>query len=89
MDHPFHLHGYFFQVLEENGSAPAYAAWKDTVNLKPRSSMKIAFMPDRAGMWMYHCHILEHHAAGMMAHFEVVENEGVRHEMKMSHVHHH
>jgi hypothetical protein len=22
---------------------------------------------------MYHCHILEHHAAGMMAHFEVVE----------------
>jgi len=22
-------------------------------------------------MWMYHCHILEHHAAGMMAHFEV------------------
>ena len=89
MDHPFHLHGYFFQVLEENGNAPAYAAWKDTVNLKPRSSMKIAFMPDRAGMWMYHCHILEHHAAGMMAHFEVVENEGVRHEMKMSHVHHH
>ncbi|PYO71386.1 MAG: hypothetical protein DMD64_14830 [Gemmatimonadetes bacterium] len=22
--------------------------------------------------WMYHCHILEHHAAGMMAHFNVV-----------------
>jgi FtsP/CotA-like multicopper oxidase with cupredoxin domain len=22
--------------------------------------------------WMYHCHILEHHAGGMMAHFEVV-----------------
>jgi FtsP/CotA-like multicopper oxidase with cupredoxin domain len=30
-------------------------------------------MPDeRPGEWMYHCHILEHHAGGMMAHFEVV-----------------
>jgi len=25
-----------------------------------------------SGKWMYHCHILEHHAAGMMGHFEVV-----------------
>ena len=33
MDHPFHLHGFFFQVLEENGKAPEYRAWKDTVNL--------------------------------------------------------
>jgi FtsP/CotA-like multicopper oxidase with cupredoxin domain len=37
MDHPFHLHGFFFQVIEENGKAPAYRAWKDTYNLKPRS----------------------------------------------------
>jgi FtsP/CotA-like multicopper oxidase with cupredoxin domain len=74
MDHPFHLHGFFFQVLEENGKAPAYKAWKDTFNLKPKSKIKIAWMPDnRPGRWMYHCHILEHHAAGMMAHFEVVD----------------
>lgn len=74
MDHPFHLHGFFFQVLEENGEAPAYKAWKDTYNLKPKSRVKIAWMPDnRPGRWMYHCHILEHHAAGMMAHFEVVD----------------
>ena len=74
MDHPFHLHGFFFQVLEENGQAPAYKAWKDTYNLKPRSAIKIAWMPDnRPGMWMYHCHIIEHHAAGMMANFEVVD----------------
>jgi FtsP/CotA-like multicopper oxidase with cupredoxin domain len=74
MDHPFHLHGFFFQVLEENGKAPVYKAWKDTWNLKPKSKIKIAWMPDnRPGRWMYHCHILEHHAAGMMAHFEVVD----------------
>ena len=74
MDHPFHLHGFFFQVLEVNGKAPAYRAWKDTVNLAPRTKIKIAWKPDnRPGRWMYHCHILEHHQAGMMAHFEVVD----------------
>ena len=74
MDHPFHLHGFFFQVLERNGTAPEYISWKDTINLTPRSKVKIAWMPDnRPGMWMYHCHILEHHEAGMMANFEVID----------------
>ena len=74
MDHPFHLHGFFFQVLEENGKAPAYKAWKDTYNLTPRTKIKIAWMPDnRPGKWMYHCHIIEHHAAGMMANFDVID----------------
>jgi FtsP/CotA-like multicopper oxidase with cupredoxin domain len=74
MDHPFHLHGFFFQVLEDNGKAPEYKAWKDTYNLKPRTKIKIAWMPDnRPGTWMYHCHIIEHHAAGMMANFQVID----------------
>jgi FtsP/CotA-like multicopper oxidase with cupredoxin domain len=73
MDHPFHLHGFFFQVLEVNGKAPAFRSWEDTVNIPPRSRVRIAWMPDdRPGEWMYHCHILEHHAAGMMAQFKVV-----------------
>lgn len=78
MDHPFHLHGFFFQVIEINGKAPEYTAWKDTYNLPPRSKVKIAWVPDnRPGTWMYHCHILEHHEAGMMAHFKVVNGEEV------------
>ena len=73
MDHPFHLHGFFFQVLSINGKAPAFRSWEDVVNLPPRSTVRIAWMPeDRPGSWMYHCHILEHHEAGMMSHFEVV-----------------
>jgi FtsP/CotA-like multicopper oxidase with cupredoxin domain len=73
MDHPFHLHGFFFQVLSINGKAPAFRSWEDVVNLPPRSTVRIAWMPeDRPGSWMYHCHILEHHEAGMMGHFEVV-----------------
>jgi hypothetical protein len=43
------------------------------VNVPAFGSVRIAWMPDdRPGEWMYHCHILEHHAASMMAHFEVV-----------------
>ena len=88
MDHPFHLHGFFFQVLEVNGKAPEHMAWKDTVNLAPRTKIKIAWMPDRPGMWMYHCHILEHHAAGMMANFEVVDGSKPYSKSPAAHLHH-
>jgi FtsP/CotA-like multicopper oxidase with cupredoxin domain len=73
MDHPFHLHGFFFQTLEVDRQPPAFAAWDDTVNVPAQGTVRIAWLPDdRPGSWMYHCHILEHHAAGMMAHFEVL-----------------
>ena len=73
MDHPFHLHGFFFQVLDVNGEPPAFRSWEDTVNVPPKGRVRIAWVADdRQGEWMYHCHILEHHAAGMMAHFAVV-----------------
>ena len=72
-DHPFHLHGFFFQVLQENGRAPTDLAWKDTVNVPRKTQSRIAWLPDdRTGEWMYHCHVLVHHAMGMMAHFAVV-----------------
>jgi FtsP/CotA-like multicopper oxidase with cupredoxin domain len=73
IDHPFHLHGFFFQVLERNGTPPVYQSWEDTVNVPAGGRVRIAWVADdRPGEWMYHCHILEHHAAGMMAHFAVV-----------------
>jgi FtsP/CotA-like multicopper oxidase with cupredoxin domain len=72
-DHPFHIHGFFFQVLQQDGEPSPVLAWKDTVNVPRKSQTRIAWLPDdRPGEWMYHCHILEHHAMGMMAHFEVV-----------------
>jgi FtsP/CotA-like multicopper oxidase with cupredoxin domain len=90
MDHPFHLHGFFFQVIEENGKSPAYRAWKDSYNLKPKSKIKIAWMPDnRPGEWMYHCHILEHHEAGMMGHLEVIDREKGSLRSTHNHNHHH
>jgi FtsP/CotA-like multicopper oxidase with cupredoxin domain len=73
LDHPFHLHGFFFQVIAIDGETVAPSSWEDTVNVAAKQSVTIAFRADaRRGEWMYHCHILEHHAAGMMGHFEVV-----------------
>lgn len=73
IDHPFHLHGFFFQVLAVNGAPPPWRSWEDVVNVPAKSTVRITWLPDdRPGSWMYHCHILEHHAAGMMAHFAVV-----------------
>jgi len=72
-DHPFHLHGFFFQVIDVDGEPPPVVSWEDTVNVPKKSRLRIAWLPDdRPGEWMYHCHILEHHAMGMMAHFAVV-----------------
>ena len=52
---------------------PAWRSLEDVINVPPKATARIAWHPDdRPGMWMYHCHILEHHDAGMMAHFVVV-----------------
>jgi FtsP/CotA-like multicopper oxidase with cupredoxin domain len=92
MDHPFHLHGFFFQVVEVNGRPPEFLSWEDTVNVPPKGRVRIAWMPDdRPGEWMYHCHILEHHASGMMGHFAVVrpgEEHGAAAEGHAHHGHH-
>jgi FtsP/CotA-like multicopper oxidase with cupredoxin domain len=66
MDHPFHLHGMFFQVLPEGGTPPVADGWKDTVNVPQRSTLRFAVQYDPVGMWMFHCHILEHAELGMM-----------------------
>jgi bilirubin oxidase len=70
MDHPFHLHGTQFQVVERvrgGVSIPApYAAWKDTVNVARGETVRFKVKQDLPGLRMYHCHILEHEDQGMM-----------------------
>ena len=70
--HPIHLHGYHFKVLAIDGRAPALATVRDTLMMEPRSSADIAFVADNPGDWMFHCHILQHQAGGMMASIRVV-----------------
>jgi FtsP/CotA-like multicopper oxidase with cupredoxin domain len=70
--HPFHIHGFFFQVLDKDGKPVRPLAWRDTVDVNFDSTLRlIVKFDDRAGSWMYHCHILDHADGGMMGHVEV------------------
>ena len=72
MDHPFHLHGFSFQVLDRNGEPEPYASWQDTVNVPAHSMVRfVVRFTDYPGKWMFHCHILDHESAGMMGILEV------------------
>ncbi|MFU2113746.1 multicopper oxidase family protein [[Pasteurella] aerogenes] len=76
MDHPFHLHGTQFEVIERrlNGQVllASDRALKDVVNLQPYEKVIIRFKQEHPGLKMYHCHILEHENLGMMGMFKVV-----------------
>lgn len=72
MDHPFHLHGFHFQVLERDGVPEPYRSWKDMLNIPKHSSARIIVRyDDYPGKWMFHCHILDHEDHGMMGVLEV------------------
>lgn len=71
MDHPLHIHGLFFQVLSMSGQLPEHVGWKDTVNIPARATARLAMKYEEPGMWMFHCHILEHAEYGMMGSLEV------------------
>jgi FtsP/CotA-like multicopper oxidase with cupredoxin domain len=85
MAHPIHLHGQSFQIVSRSineGSEEDYAtvkdglianALKDTVLVMPGETVRIIKpFSDFKGLFMYHCHNLEHEDMGMMRDFEVV-----------------
>ncbi|EDP66944.1 putative oxidoreductase protein [alpha proteobacterium BAL199] len=68
--HPIHLHGHTFKVLDSNKvNRPVH--WADTVLLTPKERVRIAFVADNPGRWMFHCHIIEHQDTGMMGYVTV------------------
>lgn len=69
--HPMHLHGHSFRVVQRNGRATKHREWQDTVLMAPGERVEIAFVADNPGDWMFHCHILEHQASGMMGVFRI------------------
>jgi FtsP/CotA-like multicopper oxidase with cupredoxin domain len=72
MDHPFHLHGFQFQVLDRNGVPEPQRRWKDTVNVPKHETVRfIVRFDNHAGKWMFHCHILTHEDDGMMGVLEI------------------
>lgn len=62
MDHPMHLHGHFFRVINKNGD---YSPLKHTVNVPAMKQVTIEFYGQEYGDWFFHCHVLYHLVSGM------------------------
>ena len=84
LPHPMHVHGVQFQVLErqvDRASRPDYRTvsagfvddgWKDTVLVMPGERVRVLIkFEDFTGVYIYHCHNLEHEDAGMMRNYRV------------------
>ena len=63
--HPIHLHGMTFKVLASNRRKiiPYYS---DTYLLGKNESAKVALVADNPGLWMFHCHVIDHMETGLM-----------------------
>jgi FtsP/CotA-like multicopper oxidase with cupredoxin domain len=81
--HPVHVHGASFQVQSRSGGRgqlfPWEGGWKDTVLLEDGETVEVLIRFDHYqdtgaddGLYLLHCHKLEHEDMGMMANFEVV-----------------
>jgi len=64
--HPMHLHGHSFNVIGRDGAPVPHDEWGDTVLVRPREWVRVAFVADNPGDWMLHCHVMEHQVGGLM-----------------------
>lgn len=64
--HPMHLHGFFFRVNARGDDQRDTTFWPReqrlgvTERLDPGTTMGLSFLPDRAGGWLFHCHLNWH-----------------------------
>ena len=74
--HPMHAHAALCQVLSRSSSAslpPEDTGWKDTVLVNPGETVRMLTRFDtHPGLFVHHCHNLEHEDSGMMQNFEVL-----------------
>lgn len=83
MAHPMHVHGVHFQIVGRDVD-PAYRpgwetlidgtveeGWHDTVMVMPGERVRVAARFSEPGLFVQHCHILEHEDLGMMRNFLV------------------
>ena len=61
MEHPMHLHGFFFALENGQDRRPL----KHTINVKPAERVSFLVHADTPGHWALHCHLLYHMEAGM------------------------
>lgn len=68
--HPIHLHGFTFTVLhsDQREITPYHT---DTILLEKNERAQVAIVADNPGDWMFHCHVIEHMATGLMGYIRV------------------
>ena len=66
-EHGLHLHGHHFWVDSKEFGDKALTVLRDTYLMAPGERADLVFVADNPGMWLFHCHMMEHHAAGMGA----------------------
>lgn len=84
MVHPIHVHGLQFQILEREVASDLAGnwetvrdghvdeGWKDVVLLMPGERVRLLLkFEDYTGLFLYHCHNLEHEDMGMMRNYRV------------------
>jgi len=75
-NHPMHLHGHHVLVLARDGRPSSGSPWwTDTLNVAPGQTFTVAFRATNPGVWMDHCHDLQHAVDGFVMHLAYV---GVR-----------
>ena len=86
MLHPFHIHDAHFLVLSRNGQKPSpneINVYKDTVEVGPGEAVRLKVYFQNPGVFMYHCHIIEHEDAGMMTQIKIVDPKDPDKEYKL------
>jgi len=79
MAHPIHVHGTQFRVLSRAGADDnalgdglSDTSATDTVLVRPGETVRVQITFSRyPGLYLYHCHVLEHEDMGMMRNFRI------------------
>ena len=84
LPHPMHIHGLQFQIIDRHIEPSARNAaatlsegfvdegWHDTVLVLPGERVDVLLkFEDFTGLYLYHCHTLEHEDMGMMRNYRV------------------
>jgi FtsP/CotA-like multicopper oxidase with cupredoxin domain len=73
--HSMHIHGLQFQIIDRSFDAlkPNDYGWKDTLLINGSEFVRVAVrFNQNKGVYIFHCHNLEHEDDGMMVNVEVV-----------------
>ena len=63
--HSMHLHGQHFWVNSQELSSDKRYLLRDTYLMDRGEKSEFIFKANNPGDWLFHCHMLEHHASGM------------------------